>query len=143
MRTIDTNELVLKSWRIQCRTAEQATRIAATCQNNHTHAPVIGGDRVTATSYYPLPMVKRWMKGVMRPRNMETLCTRLCAIDQEAESETETDLVGGVTEVRKHQLKKKKEQQALKEKLKTSEPDADPEKLRDKAEEDRVQTMLL
>ena len=42
MKTIDTNELVLKSWRFQCSTQEQCDRIKAKCQGNHTHAPIVG-----------------------------------------------------------------------------------------------------
>jgi hypothetical protein len=70
MRTIDTKELVLKSWRIQCATQEQLLRIACKCQGNHTHAPIEGFNRTNATSYYPVAMAKRWMKGLMQPPDM-------------------------------------------------------------------------
>ena len=42
MKAVDVNELVLKSWRVQCRTEEQANRINIQCQGNHTHVPIEG-----------------------------------------------------------------------------------------------------
>ncbi len=67
MRTLDTNELVLKSWRIQCTTQEQAARLDMQCQGNHIHIPIEGGARVSATSYYPRAIAKRWARAVMMP----------------------------------------------------------------------------
>ena len=81
MRSIDTNELVLKSWRIQCTTAEQASRLDLRCQGNHVHTPLEGGDRVNATSYYPLPMVKRWVRGLMKPQSLQHIAASLCHLD--------------------------------------------------------------
>ena len=72
MRTVDTKELILKSWRIQCTTEEQAQRLNRTCQGNHIHAPIEGTARVSGTSYYPGAMARKWAKGVMRPKNFDT-----------------------------------------------------------------------
>ena len=66
MRTVDTDELILKSWRIQCATLEQSCRITKTCSRDHNHAPIEGGDRVNATSYYPQRMVKKWVTEMMK-----------------------------------------------------------------------------
>ena len=82
MRTIDTNEVILKSWRIQCTTQEQACRIAKTCDGSHLHAPIEGGDRVNATSYYPLPMVKKWIHEMLKqPFPLESKNKLLCLHD--------------------------------------------------------------
>jgi len=66
MKTIDTDEVILKSWRLQCCTQEQALRVNKTCQGNHEHAPIEGSARVNATSYYPQPMVKKWMADMFK-----------------------------------------------------------------------------
>ena len=85
MRSIDTNELILKSWRVQCRTQEQANRINIPCQGNHTHIPIEGSRRTNATSYYPIEMAKRWVRGLLKTPNMKDVCNRLMAIDKDGD----------------------------------------------------------
>ena len=85
MRSIDTNELILKPWRVQCRTQEQANRINLPCQGNHTHVPIEGSRRTNATSYYPAEMAKRWVRGLLKQPNMKDVCNRLLAIDNEGD----------------------------------------------------------
>ena len=85
MRSIDTNELILKPWRVQCRTQEQANRINLPCQGNHTHVPIEGSRRTNATSYYPIEMARRWVRGLLKPPNMKDVCNRLMAIDNEGD----------------------------------------------------------
>jgi hypothetical protein len=66
MKTIDTGGTILKSWRLHCATEEQALRVQKTCQGHHEHAPIEGSDRVNATSYYPLPMVRKWVADMFK-----------------------------------------------------------------------------
>ena len=81
MRAIDTGELLLKSWRIQTRTEEQARRINIQCQKNHEHAILEGSDRVNASAYYPKEMAKRWVRGMLKKPDMKDVCRRLMTID--------------------------------------------------------------
>ena len=82
MRTIDTGELVLKSWRFQCSTQEQCDRIKAKCHGNHVHAPIVGSKRTAATSYYPKSLCRKYARGVMNFSNLTAnLSTRLTAAE--------------------------------------------------------------
>ena len=81
MKAHDVNELILKSWRIQCRTEEQANRINIQCQGNHLHVPIEGSDRVNATSYYPVAMAKRWVRAMLKKPDMKDVRRRLMSID--------------------------------------------------------------
>ena len=50
MKAADVDEFVLKSWRLQCRTEEQAQRLNLQCQRNHLHVPIEGTIRTNATA---------------------------------------------------------------------------------------------
>ena len=84
MRAVDRpDSFILKSWRVQCRTAEQADRINIQCQGNHIHIPLEGSVRVNASSYYPKQMAVRFIRPMLRPPDMKDVCRRLLALDCE------------------------------------------------------------
>ena len=50
-------------------------------------------------------MVKRWIKGVMKPLKMSDICCKLCSMEpQQQESDSDPEFVGGTSIVEKSRV---------------------------------------
>ena len=81
MKAADVDEFVLKSWRLQCRTEEQAQRLNLQCQKNHLHVPIEGAIRTNATAYYPRKMALRFVRGLLKKPDMKDVARRLGCVE--------------------------------------------------------------